>query len=345
MKIRVLIVDDSPFVREVLREVLSSFPDIEIVGEAADGKRAEAMVEKLSPDVITMDVLMPMKGGLDAIRTIMKDCPTAIVVVADAAESEERLALEALDAGAVDVFPKPRGGFDERTAGDLVQLLRAAAKLPRRRSLRPRSDGSSGSERSLVRSLSKVEIVGVVSSTGGPQTLRAILSALPEQLPFSIAIVQHTSSGFTGALASWLSACCPIRVDVARAGSRLECGAVVVAPDDLHMEIEADRRIVLHRDPPLAGHRPSGNVLLRSLARRFGERAAGIVCTGMGRDGADGLREIEAADGIAVVEDPERAILGGMPRAAVNRTQHARVLPVDAIAAALSSAARPGSRT
>jgi two-component system chemotaxis response regulator CheB len=292
-----------------------------------------------------MDVLMPMKGGLDAIRTIMQDCPTAVVVVADAEQSEERLALDALDAGAVDVFPKPRSGFDLRSAEELVQLLRAAARVRPRRGRRARTGDPFGpGDWPLLRRLAQVEVVGIVSSTGGPQTLRSVLSALPATLPFSIALVQHTSHGFTEALASWLSACCPVRVDVARAGSTLPRGTVVLAPDDLHLEIDGARRIVLHRDPPLAGHRPSGNVLLRSLARGFGERAAGIVCTGMGRDGADGLREVESAGGVAIVEDPERAILGGMPKAAFDRTQNARVLSADGIGSLLSHATRPGGR-
>jgi two-component system chemotaxis response regulator CheB len=341
VSIRVLIVDDSPFVREVLREVLSNFPDINIIGEAADGQRAEEMTAKLRPDVVTMDVLMPMKGGLDAIRAIMRDCPTSVVVVADAEENEERLALDALDAGAVDVFPKPRGGFDHRSADKLVNLLRAAARVPQgpRRARTATPD-----DRPLVRRLATIDVVGIVSSTGGPQTLRAILSGLPRQPPFSIAIVQHTAHGFTQALASWLTTCCTATIGVARANVRLEPGAIVLAPDDLHLEITADRRIALHRGLPIAGHRPSGNVLLRSLARGFGPRAAGIVCTGMGRDGADGLREIEAAGGIAVVEDPERAILGGMPRAAVDRTQDAQLLSADAIGATLVDAARQGGR-
>jgi two-component system chemotaxis response regulator CheB len=299
------------------------------------------MAERLRPDVITMDVLMPMKGGLDAIRTIMATRPIAVVVVADAEQNEERLALDALDAGAVDVFPKPRGGFDDRTAGELVELLRAAARVPPP-GRRPRT--APPDDRWLLRRLGEVDVVGIVSSTGGPQTLRAILSALPERPPFSVAIVQHTAQGFTQALVSWLGTVCSLDVAVARAGAQVARGAVVVAPDDLHLELDGERRVVLHRDPPIAGHRPSGNVLLRSLARRFSTRAAGVVCTGMGRDGADGLREIEAAGGVALVEDPARAILAGMPRAAVNRTQQARVLSADGLGHALASARRNGGR-
>jgi two-component system chemotaxis response regulator CheB len=342
MAIRVLIVDDSPFVREVLRDVLSSFGDIAIVGEAGDGKRAEEMAARLRPDVITMDVLMPMKGGLDAIRSIMVSQPTSVVVVADAVPSEERLALDALDAGAVDVFPKPPGGFDERAADRLAQLLRAGARMTPRRGRRARS--ALPPDRALFRRLAEVDIVGIVSSTGGPQSLRTILSALPGPPPFSIGIVQHTAQGFTEALVSWLTSTCGLDVGVARAGARVARGAVVVAPDDHHLEIDSERRIVLHRDPPIAGHRPSGNVLLRSLARRFGPGAAGIVCTGMGRDGADGLREVEAAGGVAMVEDPERAILAGMPRAAIARTREACALSADAIGSALASVCRVGGR-
>lgn len=324
MPVRVLIVDDSPFVREVLREGLSRYPDIIIVGEASDGKRAERLVTELRPDVVTMDVVMPMMGGMEAIRSIMSRCPTPIVVVSDVESDHERLALKAMDAGAIDTFAKPKHGFDRAAADQLAALLRAAAHMSVRRRLAPLRPPPP-SQQSLRRKLRRIEFLGIVASTGGPQTLRRLVEALwgPGKAgpPFPIAIVQHTALGFTEALTSWLAASSTSRVSVAREGQRVDAGSIVVAPDDLHLEITTGGIVHVHPGPKLGSHRPSGTLLLRSLAMTFGPAAAGVVLTGMGDDGADGARSIEDRGGLVLVEDPASAIIEGMPRAAIERTQ------------------------
>lgn len=326
MAVRVLIVDDSPFIREVLREGLSQYADIEIVGEASDGKRAERMVMELRPDVVTMDVVMPMVGGMEAIRSIMARCPTPIVVVSDVQGDHNLLSLQAMEAGAIDTFAKPRTGFDQTAAGKLADLLRAAARirvLPRAKTAEPVIHARKPARQRARR----VEFAGIVASTGGPQTLRRLLQALSRQgedVP-PIAIVQHTAVGFTGALISWLDSYAGFSVSMAKEGKRVEPGAIVVAPDDRHLEILPGGIMCLSDGPKIAGHRPSGTLLLQSLARSFGPGAAGIILTGMGSDGAEGIRAIEAHGGLVLIEDPATAIIDGMPRAALQLTSAAMV--------------------
>ncbi len=316
MTVRVAIVDDSPFVREILRAGLASHPDLEIVGEAADGATAERLVASVRPDVVTMDVVMPLVSGLVAIRTIMERTPTPIVVVSDARGGVDRLMIDAVAAGAVDVFVKPQRGFDETSAAALANILRSAAKAqvtPRRMPAapQPRLDDA-------IHQVSSAAIIGVVASTGGPQALYDLIRALPPRFSIPIAIVQHTTIGLTDALVSWLAAGAPVPVTLARAGELAR--GIIVAPDDRHLTIDRRGMIVLTADAPVRGHRPSGTVLLESLAVH-GRRAVGIVCTGMNDDGAAGLAAIATAGGVAIVQDPDTALIGAMPRAAIAATR------------------------
>ena len=330
MTVRVLIVDDSPFIREVLREVLSHYPDMEVVGEAPDGKRAERLVVELRPDVVTMDVVMPMVGGMEAIRSIMLRCPTPIVVVSDAPSDMERMAMQAIGAGALDAFAKPRMGFDQAAADRLVELLRSASQVcVEQRAEQVRV--SRLSEATIAQRMARAELIGIVASTGGPQTLRRLMDNLSSEPTAPIAIVQHTAIGFTQSLVSWLSSSSKRDVSIARDRQRVEPGAIVVAPDDVHLEIDPGGVVRLHHGPKLGGHRPAGTLLLRSLARSFGPTAVGVVLTGMGDDGADGARDIEERGGLVFVEDPIAAILEGMPRAAIERLQAPIVLAADRI--------------
>ena len=330
MPIRIIIVDDSRVVRGVLRAVLKHFADLEVVGEAADGKRAEQLIKELRPDVVTMDLLMPMKGGIEAIQAIMRDAPTPILVVADLDRADGEVAQEALAIGAVAVYLKPRGGFDDAAARGLAESVRAAAQQlvsrPQRSARR--------SPRPLPRKGS-VRIVGIVSSTGGPRLLRAMLQELPGDLPCGIAVVQHTIVGSTEPLADWLSRTTKQPVAVARDGQQILPGHVVIAPDDAHLTIDIGLNVVLDRGPRIDSHRPSGTVLFNSLAANFRSQALGIVLSGMGNDGAEGAAALEAAGGSVLIVDPESAVIDGMPAAALARTHSAIVEPPENLAAAL----------
>jgi len=317
MTIRVLIVDDSPFVRDVLRSLLESYADIEVIGEASDGRRAEEMAMRLDPDVITMDLLMPMMDGVEAVRRIIEKCPIPILIVADVVGDA---AVAALEAGACDVFPKPHGGFTEAAADELVELIRSAAKVDRDELSRPPIRLTLNA--ALTERLRRARYIGLVASTGGPRLVRDVIVGLPADLNATVLVVQHTSVGCTDALVSWFRRDAAIEVRLAREGETLAPSRVYVAPDDQHLEVMGSR-IVLSRGARVAGHRPSGTVLLRAMAREFGDQVVAIVLTGMGRDGAEGAALVEKAGGLVVVQEPATATIDGMPRQTLRETRAA----------------------
>jgi two-component system chemotaxis response regulator CheB len=319
-RIRVLIVDDSPVVREVLRAGFSREPDLEVVGEAGDGSQAVRLATDLRPDLITMDLLMPIMGGTDAALRIMRDCPCPILVLASAPGSSDQLAQDALVGEGLEVFHKPSEGFDDKSLPRLVGTIRRMVQVARARAL-----AQPVIRRSLSLRPGEVGVVGVVGSTGAPRVLRDLLSGLPADFPAPIVVVQHTERGFANALVSWLAAATKLSVKLACEGDSARPGQVVVAGDDAHVELTIDGRVRLQRGDVVDGFRPSGTVLLSSLAAAFGRRALGIVLSGMGADGADGLGAIYAAGGTAVVEDPESAVVAGMPQRALARATGAFV--------------------
>ncbi len=309
MSIRVLVVDDSSFVREVLREVLEPYADITVVGEARDGRDASLQLEMLKPDVITMDLLMPMMGGIETVEAIMKRAPIPILVLADI-QGRPQLRDEALAAGASGVFAKPPAGFDDRTSNALARAIRDASATRVQR----QQDESHDASRLK---LSRLRVLGIVSSTGGPKVLAHFLSALPATLSVPICLVQHTTPGFTESLVSWLSKSCSLTVKTAREGQVLRPGEVTIAPDEKHLEILRGGVVHLSSDPPVSSLRPSGDVLLTSLASSMGAGAGGLVCTGMGTDGAKGLAAIERAGGLCLVQDPSTTIVDAMAKSAI----------------------------
>ncbi|MBK9032500.1 MAG: chemotaxis protein CheB [Myxococcales bacterium] len=335
MTVRVLIVDDSAFFREVLRAELAGWPEVEVVGEAGDGARAIELARALRPDVVTMDVVLPLVGGLEAIRAIMAERPTAIVVLSRLVGHDARLALDAIAAGALELIEKPTAGFDASAVRRLVELLTTVAASQRIAPARPTPVAAPRLPRAPA-----AQIVGVVASTGGPQLLRALLAALPATYPLPIAIVQHTTAGFVAPLVSWLGDTCALPVTVAQVGQRVAGGQVVVAPDDLHLTIDRDGRVRLGDGPREAGHRPSGTALLRALARGHGAAVVGLVLSGMGKDGADGLAAVAAAGGVAIVQDPADAAIDAMPRAALAAVPTATVATAAALPGLLLAAAR-----
>jgi two-component system chemotaxis response regulator CheB len=310
VSIRVLIVDDSSFVRDILKVVLQRYDDIQVCGEARDGFEASAMLIALKPDVVTMDLLMPMVSGLEAVEKIMRDNPTPIVVVADAVSPEE-LQSVSLKVGAVGVFAKPRGGFDEAQSDALASSIRQAALTNPERIANP----GAGDEPSDL-SLKGCKVLGIVSSTGGPQTLAKFLGALPTHLQVPVCLVQHTSRGFTETLVHWLAGECELPVEIASDKSTLKAGTITVAPDDLHLEIHRGGIVHLSDRALVNSLRPAGDVLFESLATVYGRKAAALVCTGMGHDGSAGLKKIHEVGGVCLVQDPSTAVLDSMPRSA-----------------------------
>jgi two-component system chemotaxis response regulator CheB len=312
MKVRVLLVDDSELLRAVLRDVLRGARDLEVVGEASDGLEALDAVRRLDPDVVTMDLLMPMMSGEDTIRRIMREKPTPIVVLAKPSPRADNNFIECLQAGAIEAFAKPAGGFDEHQAHELMSMLRRVAAL------KPRLTAHKPPPSRPIKPAPRVsvEAVGIVGSTGAPKVIHAMLAALPRAFPCPIYIVQHTAQGFAPSLVRWFASGTKLNVHVATGGAIPGPGEVAVAPDDAHLVVGAGGRVLLLREPPIDGHRPSGTALLRSLAAVYGSRALGVVLTGMGRDGAVGLGAIAAERGTTVIEDPRTAVVPGMPREA-----------------------------
>jgi two-component system, chemotaxis family, protein-glutamate methylesterase/glutaminase len=336
-KIRVLIVDDSPVVRKFLRSALEDVGDLEVVGEAGDGLGALRMASRLRPDVVTLDLIMPMMGGEESARAIVRTVDSGILLFTQ--ESVGAARLQAKLGGAVECLAKPSDGFDEPTIAKVVQAVRRLAT---------RNQGVSAVQPSVRRmpgpDAAKVSVVGIVGSTGAPRALHEIVSALPRDFPLPVVLVQHTERGFAGPLAEWLASVGTLPVALGSPGLVLGPGQIVVAPDDLHLEVGTGGIVELRAGDPVDGFRPSGTVLLSSLARTYGAHAMGVVLSGMGMDGADGLGAIDAAGGCTVVEDPDTAAVSGMPSRALSRAHGAWVEPRARLARLLMDVAHASVR-
>jgi two-component system chemotaxis response regulator CheB len=332
--VRVLVVDDSPVCRDLLAELLSTDPGLTLVGMARDGEEALRRTEELRPDVITMDLRMPVMDGVEATRRIMAIRPTPILVLTGHPFQAGRdLAFEALEAGAADLRLKPElGNFIEveRLREDLGSLIRTLAArsavatvvVPAAREL-PRRD---------------LSIVAVASSAGGPAAVLQFLQGLPPRFPAGVVVVQHIAEGFDADFARWLDSECTSTVRLAVDGDEVRPGLVLVAPSEAHVRAMPGGRLRLILGAPIAGHRPSADVLLSSAARQHGERAAGVVLSGMGEDGVAGLAEIRACGGLTLAQDEGTAVVWGMPGVAVRRGLVDLVAPAGDLGAALGRA-------
>jgi two-component system chemotaxis response regulator CheB len=331
--IRCVVVDDSPTFRAVLRMALEERPGIAVVGEAADGDEAIRIVMALRPDVVTMDVRMPGRDGIEAIREIMRWAPTRVLVLS--ADTDVNMGLRALQAGAVDVVGKPRAGrrgrFAEETAAILSVIESVVTNAPRPPKAPPQwrqDDGASGYMGAPPLA------VGIGASTGGPNAVFHVLAGLPSPFPVPILVAQHLADGFHAGLADWLASGTRHAVKVAEDGEPVAPGVVYLAAPDRHLGVDAGR-IVLSAGPPVDGFRPSATALFESLAREYRGRAAGVVLTGMGHDGAAGLEAIRAAGGFTAAQGPTTSVVFGMPQAALRSRAAAIALELDELPPAL----------
>jgi len=328
-KIRVLIVDDSLFMRAAIAKALAGGP-FEIVGQAKDGNDALAQIGKLQPDVVTMDFNMPGMTGAETVRLIMQQRPTPVVMFSAHTKQGAKETFDALAAGAVDFLTKPAGEVSvdlTKIADELVRkLVTAAQSRPRAANPPPVSRPSSSS--TAMRSMTSLAaqsspglmprlcVIGI--STGGPAALSELVPALAPDLRTAVVIVQHMPAGFTGPFAERLDALSRIDVQEARAGDRPMPGSVMIAPGDRHLEFD-DRGVIMLTDGPLVnGCRPAADVTMISAARVYGRRAAAIVMTGMGKDGAAGALAIKRADGKTLAQDQATSVIYGMPKAAID---------------------------
>lgn len=338
--IRVLLADDSPTARALLGGILRDAGGFVIVGEAEDGLEAVQLVERLSPDLVLMDVHMPVLDGIAATRRIMMHTPCPILIVSAATARDVNLSLTATEAGALLALPKPDGPASPRFAqqrDEIVAMARAMAhvKVVRRWHREERSPPGRPVGRTPPGS---AELIAMAASTGGPAALRTVLDALPPDFPAPIAIVQHIAHDFAAGFAEWLAGSGRLRVKLAADGERLLAGTVYIAPDDRHLLVTADGCAALSADRR-GRFRPSADALFESVGRYYGARATAVILTGMGTDGADGLETAHARGTFVIAQDEASSIVFGMSREAIVRGIADSVLSLDEIAHCLLSRA------
>lgn len=338
--IRVLVVDPSPTVRQLVEAILHSDAEIRVIGTAVDGGEAVRKTLALKPDLVTMDIRMPVMDGLEATRQIMAVHPTPIVVVSARVDDPDlQIAFNAIRAGALDVIEKPAGSGHadyERIRERLVSTVKLMAEVKVIGRHRPRRQASGQApELRAVRSREPVALITIGSSTGGPAALKTLLSALPLAFPIPIVIVQHIAVGFLEGLIGWLQQDSQLRLQIARHNQRLHPGEVYFAPPEYHLEVMRPGVLGLNQAPAVSHVRPSATVLFESAAHVYGAQAAGIVLTGMGDDGAAGLKAIHDRGGITLAQDEATSVIYGMPKVAVELGGVEQVLPIHHIAPAL----------
>lgn len=346
---RVLVVDDSAFMRRMVSEVVSSSGEFTVIGTARDGEDALRQIHALNPDIVTLDIQMPGLDGLDALGYIMSEVPRPVVMLsAGGADGGAEATLRALELGAVDFVRKPSGPISldlGRVREELLDALRAASCTNLRgvnvlaRMQRANANAAASAQPNTNTGVKRV--VCIASSTGGPAALTQVIPKLPRDLNAAVLVVQHMPKGFTASLAQRLHSLGPLSVSEAVHGETLQNGHVYIAPGGLHMRVlqSADGvRVLLNDDPTEWGVRPAADPLFKTVANTFGSSAIGVVLTGMGRDGAEGLRVLRNAGAIGIVQDRDSAVIAGMPVAALNHAGADYVVPLNAVAHTIGAA-------
>jgi two-component system chemotaxis response regulator CheB len=342
-KIRVLIVDDSAFMRKAVRRMLSAAPDIEVVGAAGDGREAIEKAVELGPDVITMDVRMAGMDGLTALQHIMARRPTPVLMLSSLTREGAEITLKALDLGAVDFIDKARAESSmeiTQLANELVAKVRTIAgvdveKIGARRQAGAPAPAVPSAPRGRSRT---IDVVALGTSTGGPPALQAVIPKLPADFPCPVLVVQHMPPGFTRSLADRLDGVSSLRVSEAVDGDVAAAGRVLVAPAGQHLRLQRKNGAYVVRlgaEPADAVHRPSVDVMMKSVAEACGSRSLGVILTGMGSDGATGMRAIKVAGGKTLAESEETCVVYGMPKSAVEEGVVDKIIPIHDMARAI----------
>jgi two-component system chemotaxis response regulator CheB len=363
--IRVMVVDDSPLVRKLVSDILTADPEITVCATAASGEIALRKLDKEKPDVITMDIEMPGMSGMVAIAEIMRARPTAVIVLSALATRGADQTIRALEGGAVDFIAKPSASISggvQQVARELVEKVKAASRInigrlgrmvAQSNASRPAltaaqaaasSPGTPQPAAPVPVPCPPFEIVAIGASTGGPVALKTVLCELPRDFPAGIVVVQHMPPFFTGAFAARLHNLSALDVKEAAHGDEILPGRVLLAPGDRHMTVarsDGKARVLLNDDEPVSGHRPSVDVLMRSVADEYGCSAVGVIMTGMGKDGALGIARLKSRGGSVIAQDAETSVIFGMNGEVVRNGLADAVVPVSGIAAELRQRLQP----
>jgi two-component system, chemotaxis family, protein-glutamate methylesterase/glutaminase len=341
-RIRVLVVDDSALMRKLIPLILERDPDIEVVGTAMDGAFALKKIVELRPDVVTLDLEMPRMDGIETLRTIMRNVPLPVIVFSTHSKEGAYSTFKALALGAIDFVAKPKdaaAGNLDPIAYQLAEKIKVAKRAGGPKAMPKLEEEAPAPQKKRAHAaIPPSRIIAIGISTGGPNALQYVLSQIPADFPASFVIVQHMPEGFTDMFARRLDECCALDVQEAKSGDLLVAGRVLICPGNRHMMVRRMPRgemAVLSDGPPINGHRPSVDVLFHSVAQEFALTAVGVLMTGMGDDGAEGLGAIKAAGGITIAQSEETCVVGGMPRAAIVKGYATKVLPLDGMAAYL----------
>ncbi len=332
--INVLIVDDSGLTREVLSRILEMDPAIRVIGMAENGKQAIELTQKLKPDVITMDIQMPVLDGFAAVEQIMAYYPTPILILSSVLDKGGIYStFNALAIGAVDVMEKPSAVPNtlwSKMGDTLIKKVKTVSKAKVITHVKGKIKEFPKPQRNVVsfRKPKRHEVVGIGASTGGPSVLMEILKHVPPDYSTAILVVQHMAEGFTRSFVEWLKTACKVNITLAEEGVRIEKGQVFIAPDGFHTIVTKKKTIGLVSGKPVNNVKPSVDMLFNSLAEIYGESTVGILLTGMGVDGAEGLKRIKESGGIAIAQSEESCTIFGMPKAAIEQGAVSKILSV-----------------
>ncbi len=327
---KVLVVDDSNIIRDRIISILESDNEIQVMGGVGNGRDAVDMVQKLKPDIVTMDIMMPVMGGIDAIEDIMAQNAVPILVVTDSKDA--KIGFDALSKGALEIYPKSKL-YKEENWKEFIQKVKLMSRVTVVTHFkRSREKLEKKAKKPVCEKGEYTKVVAIASSTGGPKALAALLSKLPENFPCPVLIAQHMTGKFLHGMVDWLKEVVNVKIKVAEAGEKITPGSVYFSLADQHLEIDHEGKVHYLKRQPHDLYHPSCDLLLSSVADSFGPKSIGIILTGMGNDGAGGMKKIKDAGGVTIAQDENSSIIFGMPKVAIDSGCIDKVLPLDKIA-------------
>lgn len=336
MKTRVLVIDDSAFMRRVISEMINDDRELEVIGTARNGEEALKKAEICNPHVITLDLNMPMMDGIEFMERFFTMYSIPVIVISSYTQTRRSdKTIKALELGAFDFIPKPSGEISldiEKVKEDLQQKIKLAASS---KTTKVKKKGLQDISLVPTKGYAREKIIFIGASTGGPRAIKEVLQTFHKELPTGVLIVQHMPAGFTNSFAKRLNEISAITVKEAREGDSVEPGVALIAPGDYHLILDAKRRVVLLDTPRLHGVRPAVDISLLSVAEHYKEKTIAVILTGMGKDGADGMSKVKQFGGRAIVQDENTSVVFGMPKAVIDSKSVDLILPIEGIGQAI----------